>query len=165
MNYSTTYLYRITCKDSDIKLYYVGYTTDFRRRKYQHKLACTDMSSKNYDELLYKTIRRHGGWENWDMILIDTLSLKLKLEAHKEKCNYIEQCGIDNNINYLAGFKVFQRRDTDYTYLFELKCKKYLKDIKKEKVTCELCHSTVSRGHLPSHLDTYKCMEIFINTI
>jgi len=41
---------------------YIGYTTNFTKRKYQHKKNLTDLSKINLP--LYKTINENGGWEN-----------------------------------------------------------------------------------------------------
>ena len=45
---------------------YVGHTTDYTRRKNNHK-----KDSKEFSYKLYKMIRDNGGWENWDMVEIE----------------------------------------------------------------------------------------------
>ena len=72
IDYSKTHFYKIVCNDTNIKPCYVGHTTDFKRRNYEHKSCSENVNSKTNNKL-YKTIRDSGGWCNWSMILIDTL--------------------------------------------------------------------------------------------
>ena len=46
IDYSNTIIYKLCCKNPEIKDIYVGHTTDFRRRKCQHKTSCNDQNSK-----------------------------------------------------------------------------------------------------------------------
>lgn len=66
IDYSNTIIYKIYCKDKTIKDVYIGQTTNFVIRKYEHKTSC---NTKN-DLEIYKTIRENGGWDNWNMIEI-----------------------------------------------------------------------------------------------
>jgi hypothetical protein len=36
-NYSNTFIYKIYCKDNNITDFYIGHTTNYLKRKYQHK--------------------------------------------------------------------------------------------------------------------------------
>jgi hypothetical protein len=86
-DYSNTIIYKICCKDENIKDLYVGHTTNFIGRKYSHKKRCKKLenSEKNYE-----TIRNNGGWENWDMIEIASYCCKDRTEARmKEHEHYI----------------------------------------------------------------------------
>ena len=71
INYDNTYFYKICCKDITIKEIYIGQTTDFTRRKSCHKQSCNNANSLGYNIRLYKFIRENGGWDHWDMILIE----------------------------------------------------------------------------------------------
>jgi hypothetical protein len=71
INYDKTLIYKIVCSDLSVHEIYVGHTTDFMRRKRQHKYSCTNANDKRYDNKLYYTIRQNGGWENWKMIEIE----------------------------------------------------------------------------------------------
>lgn len=65
-NYSKVYIYKIVCKDINIKECYVGHTTNFTNRKHIHKHDSVSKKAK-----VYQFIRENGGWDNWDMILIE----------------------------------------------------------------------------------------------
>ncbi|NBQ17424.1 hypothetical protein EBU24_03840 [bacterium] len=65
IDYSRTVIYRISCNDLP-EFIYVGSTTDFAKRKSQHK-----KDSKTKDIKLYQTIRENGNWDNWRMTIIE----------------------------------------------------------------------------------------------
>jgi len=64
------YIYKICCDDCP-DFVYVGSTKAFRQRKSSHKHDCYNENSKNYNNKLYTTIRKNGGWDNWRMVLIE----------------------------------------------------------------------------------------------
>jgi hypothetical protein len=66
IDYSMTIIYKIVCKDLSIKEIYVGHTTDFKSRKYQHKNKCKTSTYK-----IYQTIKENGDWKNWEMIEVE----------------------------------------------------------------------------------------------
>jgi hypothetical protein len=70
---------------------YVGHTTDFRKRKSQHKDHCCNEQAEHHHYKCYEFIREHGGWDNWDMILIETRPCNDELEAKKIEREHIEQ--------------------------------------------------------------------------
>ena len=49
---------------------YVGSTTNFVKRKQQHKFACNNENDTRYHLKVYKIIRENGGWESWKMIVV-----------------------------------------------------------------------------------------------
>ena len=90
-NYSSTYFYKLCCRDTTIPDIYVGHTTDFTKRKSQHKTTCCNPNDKDHMMNCYQFIRGNGGWENWDMVLIETQSCANKLEVKKMERGFIEQ--------------------------------------------------------------------------
>ena len=97
VNYNNSMIYQICCKDTNIKEVYIGSTVNFKSRKNQHKTSCNNPKSKKYNLKLYQFIRVMGGWENWDMILIKTVSCENKLELHKIERQYIEDTKLTLN--------------------------------------------------------------------
>ena len=88
IDYSNTIIYKIYCNNDTITDTYVGHTTNFYVRKYQHKNSCNN--SKNVLKI-YKTIRENGGWGNWNMIEIAKYNCKDSTEARiKEQQHYEE---------------------------------------------------------------------------
>jgi hypothetical protein len=86
IDYSNTIIYKIYCKDYNIKDVYIGHTTNFSQRKYSHKISC---NNKDNGFKIYNIIRQNGGWDNWDMI-----------EIAKYKCNDSVEARIKENEHY-----------------------------------------------------------------
>jgi hypothetical protein len=97
IDYSNTHFYKIVCKDTTITDCYVGHTTDFKSRKSRHRQSCTNESSKEYYIHVYKFMRDNGGFDNFDMLLIETQCLTNSLEAKREERKHIEQLNASLN--------------------------------------------------------------------
>ena len=88
IDYSNTIIYKITCKDTDIKELYVGHTTNFVQRKHAHKQSCMNPKSTNHTCKLYAIIREHGGWTNWIMEIIHFFKCNDQCEARTKEQEY-----------------------------------------------------------------------------
>ena len=91
MNYSNTLIYKLVCRDVDITDCYVGHTTNFIKRKSNHKQSCIKETSKQHNIYVYQFIREHGGWDNWDMIVIETFECNNQNEACARERYWIEK--------------------------------------------------------------------------
>ena len=77
IDYSKTIIYKLVHnEDYDNANIYIGSTTDFVKRKNQHKSICNNENYKEYNHKKYQYIRENGGWEEWNMI-----------ESEKHNCN------------------------------------------------------------------------------
>ena len=47
IDYSNSIIYKLCCRDVNVKEIYVGSTTNFRARKNQHKSCCKIIKKKN----------------------------------------------------------------------------------------------------------------------
>ena len=90
IDYTNTHFYKLCCLDLTVSDIYIGHTTGFRKRKSQHKKRCCKPSDKRYNLKVYQFIRNTGGWENWDMVLIETRSCNNVLEAKKIERELLE---------------------------------------------------------------------------
>ena len=90
LNYQNTVIYKIVCNDLNIEDVYVGHTTNFTKRKYQHKSSSQNKNGKSYELKLYKSIREDGGFENWSMIEIEKYPCNDLQEASKRERYYYE---------------------------------------------------------------------------
>ncbi len=85
-------IYKLCCKDPNIKDCYIGSTTNFILRNYQHKHATNNEKGKQYNQLIYKCIRQNGGWDNWKMCKLKVITQKLsKTELERIERSYIER--------------------------------------------------------------------------
>ena len=77
-DYSKSIIYKLCCKDPSITDIYIGSTTNFIERKCSHKNCCINKKSKKYNMNVYKFIREHGDWDNWDMVQIEIYGVEKK---------------------------------------------------------------------------------------
>jgi hypothetical protein len=94
-DYSNTNIYKFVCKDSSIKNCYVGHTVNFSDRKSIHK---TDYI-RYPERRLYKFINENGGWDNWDMIVIEIINCKNNSEAKLREKYWIKELNAGLNMN------------------------------------------------------------------
>ena len=72
IDYSKTIIYKLVHnKDYDNANIYIGSTTDFVKRKCNHKIECNNEKSKAYNLKKYQYIRDNGGWDCFYMIEVE----------------------------------------------------------------------------------------------
>lgn len=81
IDHQKTVIYKIESNDSNITDLYVGSTTNFVKRKYEHKTNCNNVNRKGYNSNVYKFIRANGGWDNFTMVWIEDYPCNSKVEA------------------------------------------------------------------------------------
>jgi hypothetical protein len=96
-DYSKTLIYKLVCNDLSILECYVGHTTDFTRRKSEHKKNCNNEKRKNYNLKVYKTIRENCGWNNWTMIEVEKYPCIDDNEARAKEREWFEI--LNSNLN------------------------------------------------------------------
>ncbi len=90
-NYAKTVIYKIVCKDVNIKQSYGGHTTNIIKRRQAHKNICNNATYKHHNSYVYKFITENGGWDNWEMLWIYDFPCNSKKEALLEERNFIEK--------------------------------------------------------------------------
>jgi len=91
VDYSNFCIYKIVHKDDvNNENIYVGSTSCFRNRRYQHKHSCVNPNDRHYHEPFYNCIRDNGGWDNWKMIEIEKYPCNDKREAESRERYWIE---------------------------------------------------------------------------
>lgn len=86
-NYSNTVIYKLVCKDPNVKHCFVDSTTNFASKKHFHKSNVQNVGYKNYG--LYKIIRDNGGWENWQMEIIEKCPFESEIEVSNKVLRYL----------------------------------------------------------------------------
>ena len=94
INYQNTIIYKIVCNDLTVKDLYIGCTTDFKRRKSEHKNWCNAPLKG-----LYECIYNNGGWSNWSMIEIEKYPCNDGNEARKKERYWVEELKATLNNN------------------------------------------------------------------
>jgi hypothetical protein len=164
---------------------YVGSTTNFRRRKWEHKSHLYNENCKKYNQKIYQKIRENN--YEWDMKPYKEYPCgnKTQLEIEEEKV----RCELNNTINtnccgtglskseYQALYRIINQekisnnskyyREVNKDKLAEQQKQNYEKNKdkisknNKQKVTCE-CGDILCRSSLLKHKKTKKhldCME------
>ena len=174
-------IYKFCCKDTSITDIYIGSTCNFHRRKACHKYCCNNENDKRHNLQVYKFIRDHGGFENWEMIMIEERSVENKFQKEKLEREHIERlkpslnCFIPTRTKkeyYEAHKEEIAEKKKEYheknKEVILKKRKEYREQNKeeiakynKEKIVCD-CGSFVTRIHKARHLRTQKHQD-FIN--
>jgi hypothetical protein len=154
VDYSKTIIYKIQHIEDD-SLLYVGSTTDFTRRKSQHKHHCNNNNSKNYNQKKYQMIRDNGGWDAFIMIEIEKFPCRDSREARRREDAVMREMKCTMNMRKShCGF------DTRQEY-----SKQHYKDNKEtinEKFHCE-CGGKFTRAHMAKHKKTKKHINFMNN--
>lgn len=87
VDYSKCIIYKIQHRWKD-ELLYIGSTTNFAKRKGQHKSQCYNTNNKIYNAKLYQSIRDNGGWEEFNMVVIKEFPCenRRQAEAEEDRC-------------------------------------------------------------------------------
>ena len=154
IGYSNTIIYKIFCNDTSVTDIYVGHTTNFIKRKYQHKVLCN--SGKKLK--IYDLIRQNGGWDNWTMSEIAKYNCQDATEARiREQEHYDLLMPTLNFLNPISN--------NEYAVLQIDKTIKIKDDIKiedqinnnKNKFYCPQCiYFTCNKKDYNKHLTTLK---------
>lgn len=92
----TGYIYKLCCNDSEITDCYVGSTKNEKVRKNGHKVRCNgDGNKSNYN--VYQFIRANGGWDNWNMIRLETFKFDDRAELNARERYWLETLGATLN--------------------------------------------------------------------
>jgi hypothetical protein len=84
MDYSKCSIYKIEHIENE-SLVYVGHTTNFNKRKGQHKSNCYNEKSRHCSLKLYQMIRDNGGFYMFKMFEVEKYPCKDKREAERRE--------------------------------------------------------------------------------
>ena len=99
INYANTQIYRFVCNDVNITNTYVGSTTNWTKRKANHKICCTKPNNRIHNLNVYQVIRANGGWDNWNMVLVENYPCNGKREAEQREQHWKEHYNDDMGLN------------------------------------------------------------------
>ena len=104
-DYSKSTIYKIACKDASIDDIYIGSTCNIVRRRCGHKTVCNNPNASGYNQYVYRFIRSHGGWQNWDIYIIEQFSCTTKIAKEQVERGYIEELKPTLNKNVPANYQ------------------------------------------------------------
>tara|TARA_R110002096_G_scaffold158226_2_gene323526 strand:+ start:933 stop:1559 length:627 start_codon:yes stop_codon:yes gene_type:complete len=124
--YQNSCIYRIYCKDTNIKFSYIGSTTNIVKRKICHKSSCNNIKSKKYNLKVYKIIRENGGYDNWNFEILETIPCNKYNELIKYEKLYYEKYNSNLNTRYPG------RTDKEYHNFYKNKIKEWCENNKQK---------------------------------
>lgn len=177
-DYSKSIIYKLCCNDTNITDIYIGSTSNFSRRKTQHKQDCKYSTRKGHNFKVYKFIRENGGWENWSMIMLHEFSCDNKLQRDKKEREFIENLKPTLNKNIPTRTskewrgvnkeqlkrkrKIYDENNRNYINKY---AREYYQQNKKnfnEKIKCE-CGSILCKQGIAKHKKTKKHLNYLEN--
>jgi hypothetical protein len=158
INYEKTVIYKIVCNDLSITECYVGHTTDFVRRKSEHKRSCYNENHNDYNLKIYKTIRDNEGWANWSMLEIEKFPCKDVNEACARERYYYELLNSALNSNFpqrkKKEYREMKKEEISISRkLYNLSNKEQIKEKRSILFVCE-CGLERNHDHKSEHLKT-----------
>lgn len=168
IDYSKTNIYKLCCKDTSITDIYIGSTVNWRVRKYYHKFASMNTNARFYNFKVYKFIREHGGWDNWDMIIVEEYPCENKRQKEQRERYWFELLGGSLNSQAIAVTNKEKRERRQYLDRTKYKerrqqyrennreeINKKIREINSERYTC-VCGSIIRKDSKSKHEKTNK---------
>lgn len=140
-------IYKIICKDENIKDCYIGSTKDLNKRQIQHKNSYYT-NNNNSNCYIYKFMLNNGGFENFKFEIVEVLLCQNKNDALIREKYWMEQ--LKANLNSRSSYKRF---NTNHAKDWRDKSGKY---------SCE-CGKILSRCNLSRHLNSQKHQDYLLS--
>lgn len=179
IDYSRACIYKICCRDPHITDIYVGSTTELVKRRSLHKHTCNKPDAKHHHLPVYQCIRENGGWANWQVVQIESLSCECGEDLRKREREVFDELRptlnknrpllfdgerqeynrASANAHYKANKDTAKANaKTRYEKNREERCEQmraYCAAKAKEKITCG-CGSELQKIGLSTHKKTKK---------
>ncbi len=160
--YANTIIYKIVCNDLNITDCYIGHTTNFTKRKQNHKHSCIQITDKHYNYKIYTSIRANGGWINWSMIEIEKYPCLDANEARAREHHWYEIFHAKLNSRPPIGLSKAEHKKQ-----YNIKHKEEIAEYEKHRYSiqhkCE-CGGCYKINHKQAHLRTKKHINYIATT-
>ena len=90
-DYKNSVIYRIYCKNPDIKDCYIGSSKCIYFRINCHKSVCYNKTIREYNLKIYEFIRNNDGWDNFDYEILEYYPCNNFEELRQKEQEYIEK--------------------------------------------------------------------------
>jgi hypothetical protein len=161
IDYSKTLIYKLVKKDDyDNVNVYVGSTTDFTRRKNQHKRSCNNEKHEEYNAKKYQYIRENSGWNEWLMVEIEKYPCNDGNESRTReeywRSHFNAQLNAKRAYTTVEQKKEQQKEyNKEYNKEYREQHKEKISEQKKEQITCE-CGCILTKDGLGRHRKSQK---------
>jgi hypothetical protein len=151
----TGLVYMIECKDPAIKEFYIGSTLKtYSERKDGHNYACNNIKCKQYNYKVYKFIRNNGGWNNWNVNVIEYIDVEDKEELRIHEQNWFDT--LEPTLNSVNAYQY-----NEYLRKYDRK-----RDNKVNKIfiKCSNCDKSYTNRRKKAHLNSSYCKNYNVTT-
>jgi hypothetical protein len=177
-------VYKLVCKDENIKDIYIGSSINLDSRLQKHKFNTLNENSSKYHLNVYNKIRENGSWYNWKCEVLDKLQNPTRSQLIQlERMYYEENIDIATlNTVYCGRSKketnnAWSKKNPDYWKKYRLNNIEAFKEYNdkyynenKERlaiyystiIPCE-CGTSIRRGGLCKHKKTSKHINLMKN--
>lgn len=115
-------IYSDYCND-----FYIGSTKNIIKRINAHKSSCYNTNNQKYNLKIYQIIRNNGGWEKWNVKVIDTIKNISKRQAQQKEEEWRQQ--LNPQLNIIKAYTTIEQKKE-----FQKDYKKNYREENKEKV-------------------------------
>ena len=117
VNYTKSIIYKLCCKNPEIKQIYIGSTAnEIRKRKNQHKSDCYNKNRESYNLYVYQFIRDNGGFQNWSMIIIENYPCENKRKLEQRERYFIEL--LNATLNSINSYTTEEEKTKRRAFVF-----------------------------------------------
>ena len=124
---------------------YIGYSTNFHKRKQNHKSDCLNPTSDRLHLPIYKHIRENGGFDKYEFVVLEESKDNIKFKERE----YTDKYGLDNLLNVAGGNTGLSREE--YKKLYRDNSKNKI----NEKFNC-CCGGRYTRANKAEHFRSKK---------
>lgn len=140
-------IYKIDCKDENIKEVYIGSTKNLNKRIIQHRTRCnnnSNYSTSHFHYKIYKFMRANGGFDNFKFSVLEIIDNTDKSYILEREKYWIKSH--DNTLNVVVPTRTNKEWIEDNLQ----KRREYKTAYRQVKVMCE-CGKEMMRGSLRNH--------------
>tara|TARA_X000000368_G_C22798878_1_gene609341 strand:- start:26 stop:571 length:546 start_codon:yes stop_codon:yes gene_type:complete len=147
-DYTKCCVYKLCCRDASVEEIYIGSTTNVIKRRSDHKKRCTNPIYNDHNQYKYQFIRDHGGWDNWNLVVVEEFSCTSKMEQTKVERSYVEKLKPQLNARVPANYQtgdVYDKKEygKEYNKEYYEKHKNILQEKNKQYIECPCCGKMV----------------------
>ena len=143
IDYKNTVIYKIVHKDDyENKNIYIGTTTDFIRRKNNHKDCSQNLNKKAYTDKKYQFIRENGGWGDFNMIEVEKFPCNDGNEARAREEYW--RCLFNSNLNTKKAFTTGEERLEQMRCYYETHKERMRGQMKQRYIKMKAINSQIS---------------------
>jgi hypothetical protein len=148
-------IYKISCKDPNVKDVYIGSTTHLKSRLTTHKTTIVNPNNPHSKFKLYNVMRENGGWDNWKVDVLEELNNVAKIDARKREEEWSKQ--LNATLNTWKAYRNLDEAKNYYEKGSEWYKKNHERSTLRYKKMCEkIANLEKENAELKAKLESIK---------